>query len=726
MQPCTIIIPIYNAYEVTKAAIDSVIENTNLKDNKLVLINDNSTDKRIKKLLSSYSQSNIIVMHNDENLGFVKTVNIGMKLDQNDVLLLNSDTEVTKNWLEKIKKCAYHDDNIATVTPLSNNATLASVPVPFVPSELPSNYSLEQMGELVEKCSYHDYPEIPTGHGFCLFIKRKVIEEVGYFDEEAFGKGYGEENDFCYRCLNYGYRHVLCDDTYIYHKESQSFLNSKIERMEAAKKIIKQRYPSYLDRLEEWCLKKTHHYIGDNISLALGSSENRINILFIIHDWDSSNLGGTTLHAHDIIQNLRKYYNFHVLTNSTIGYQLYSYYEESETMIQYPKIDDIHDLKYYNSKYQEMLENIIDMFQISILHIHHLKNHYFNIKNVIQEYSLYTIITLHDYYCICPQINKLYKNDCYCGNPSNEKCNECLNYIYKNKLEIRNWRQEWRNLLSIVNKVIVPNETVKEEIQVFYPNLPVNIIEHGINIKKNKSTLKINKNEEFQIAFIGSIGIHKGSKILNQLIQRKDLGNIRIHLFGYLDGFYPKNNKHYINHGKYKREDLKKLLQENNIQLVCLFSNVPETFSYTLSESIACGIPVLAFDIGAIGNRIKKDSIGWLMNSNAQLDEIIKKIQEISENSIEYQNKIDNINNYKMKSTKDMANDYKKIYQVNGRKTELKINEISKKLKENNNYQLQMLDSKDAWVFQTLKWKIVSRLKLPRVVKRLGKRIVNH
>lgn len=188
MKACTIIMPIYNAYDATKAAIESVIQHTDLKTNKLLLINDKSTDERIGELLSSYQDPNIIVRHNQENLGFVKTVNIGMKFDKNDVLLLNSDTEVTANWLEKIKNCAYQDDNIATVTPLSNNATLASVPKAFVPSVLPEGYSLDKMAELVENCSYKEYPEIPTGHGFCLFIKRDVLNKVGYFDEESFGK----------------------------------------------------------------------------------------------------------------------------------------------------------------------------------------------------------------------------------------------------------------------------------------------------------------------------------------------------------------------------------------------------------------------------------------------------------------------------------------------------------------------------------------------------------
>ena len=127
-----IIIPVYNAYEYTKKCIETVIENTNLKQHTLVIINDKSPDNKILPMLKKFESENpslnICVIDNEENYGFVKTVNVGMKRSQNDVILLNSDTEVTPNWLEKMQKVAYIQENVATVTPLSNNATLASVP----------------------------------------------------------------------------------------------------------------------------------------------------------------------------------------------------------------------------------------------------------------------------------------------------------------------------------------------------------------------------------------------------------------------------------------------------------------------------------------------------------------------------------------------------------------------------------------------------------------------
>ena len=151
-----IIIPIYNAFDFTKKCIETVIEHTDLTKHTLLLINDKSTDQRILPLLTlfttEYPSLNITIINNESNQGFVRTVNIGMQHSSRDVVLLNSDTEVTKNWLPKIQKCAYSKAAIATVTPLSNNATLASVPDFMSENTIPSDFTIEEYAEIVERC----------------------------------------------------------------------------------------------------------------------------------------------------------------------------------------------------------------------------------------------------------------------------------------------------------------------------------------------------------------------------------------------------------------------------------------------------------------------------------------------------------------------------------------------------------------------------------------------
>ena len=60
-----------------------------------------------------------------------------------------------------------------------------------------------------------------------MYVKQEAYELVGEFDAKTFGRGYGEENDFCCRCSMLGYTHVLCDDTFIYHAGTASFASEE-------------------------------------------------------------------------------------------------------------------------------------------------------------------------------------------------------------------------------------------------------------------------------------------------------------------------------------------------------------------------------------------------------------------------------------------------------------------------------------------------------------------
>ena len=262
-----IVIPIYNAYEFTKKCIETVIENTDLKMHTLVLVNDKSPDEKILPMLQNfvnkYEDLNIELVDNKENQGFVKSVNMGMKHSNNDVVLLNSDTEVTVNWLDKMIATAYVSSNVATVTPLSNNATLASIPNFLEENNLPEYITLEEYAKTVEECSYNAYPELTTAHGFCMYIRRDAIEKVGVFDSDTFGKGYGEENDFSYRCIKNGLVNLRCDNTFIYHKGTQSFTDEKEELAKAHWEILKEKYPENVEMNNDLCINNPYSLVNE-------------------------------------------------------------------------------------------------------------------------------------------------------------------------------------------------------------------------------------------------------------------------------------------------------------------------------------------------------------------------------------------------------------------------------------------------------------------------------
>ena len=78
-----------------------------------------------------------------------------------------------------------------------------------------------------------------------MYLRRRALDEVGLFDEEAFGRGYGEENDWCLRASAKGWKHYLCADLYVYHAGGASF-GAEAEKLQAsAMAVIASRYPGY-------------------------------------------------------------------------------------------------------------------------------------------------------------------------------------------------------------------------------------------------------------------------------------------------------------------------------------------------------------------------------------------------------------------------------------------------------------------------------------------------
>ena len=227
---CTvdIVICVHNALADFRRCIESVVACTP-EPYHLVLVDDGSdADTRlfIESIADVYAAQ---LIRNEFAVGYTRAANMGMHATQADfVLLLNSDTVVTEGWLDRLVACAYSDQHIGIVGPLSNTASWQSVPALFedgdwAENRLDDGTTIAEMAALVARTSGLVRPRVGFVNGFCLLIRREVIDTVGYFDEEYFGAGYGEENDYCIRCRRAGWELVLADDVYVFHAQSRSY-----------------------------------------------------------------------------------------------------------------------------------------------------------------------------------------------------------------------------------------------------------------------------------------------------------------------------------------------------------------------------------------------------------------------------------------------------------------------------------------------------------------------
>ncbi len=256
-QPVDVLIPVYNGLDETLECINSALNARKLNStaHRIVVIEDKTPVPGLAKALKVLAgKGKITLVHNAANLGFIRSMNRAMALSPNkDVVWLNADTRVHGTWLDRLRQVAYSEPHIASVTPFTNNGELMSFPRSQFSHAMPS---ATEQAELDNLASHTASPpiEIETGCGFCLYIKRAALDQVGYLDEVHLSRGYGEETDWCLRARNLGWKHVGAPNVFVAHQGGISFGAEKTLRVAHNNAILRQRYPDASARYKAFCL----------------------------------------------------------------------------------------------------------------------------------------------------------------------------------------------------------------------------------------------------------------------------------------------------------------------------------------------------------------------------------------------------------------------------------------------------------------------------------------
>lgn len=242
-----IVVPVYGAPTLVERCLDAVAAHTTGRA-RLIVIDDASPDPEIAPLLARYAtRANVTLLRNEINRGFTATANRGIaEAGRADVVLLNADTEVGPNWLTGLRHAVASAEDVATVTAVSDNAGAFSVPELERENTMPPGWTFDDTARALWHEAGHAYPALPTGNGFCMYIRRAVIDAVGALDEAAFPQGYGEENDFCQRASARGMRHLIAGNVYVRHARSASFGHERRAQLGAAgMAVLRERWPNY-------------------------------------------------------------------------------------------------------------------------------------------------------------------------------------------------------------------------------------------------------------------------------------------------------------------------------------------------------------------------------------------------------------------------------------------------------------------------------------------------
>ncbi|AOZ92250.1 glycosyltransferase family 2 protein [Paenibacillus crassostreae] len=205
----SIIILTHNQLPITQMCLSSIRCYTD-EPYELIVVDNGSTDATVSYLKS---QADVKSIFNNINLGFAKGCNQGIEVATGDtILFLNNDTIVTPNWLTAMLRVLYGDDDIGAVGPVTNYASGQQKIAVGYDDLTGLNAFAHEHGTRHAGYSF----DVRRIIGFCMLFKRKIIEEVGGFDER-YGLGNYEDDDMCLRVLNRGYRLRVVYDSYIHH-----------------------------------------------------------------------------------------------------------------------------------------------------------------------------------------------------------------------------------------------------------------------------------------------------------------------------------------------------------------------------------------------------------------------------------------------------------------------------------------------------------------------------
>ncbi len=601
-----VVVPVYKGRSETLRCLRSVLLALNKTPYELIVINDASPDEELVEALRRQAGLGYFtLLDNAENRGFVESANRGMALHEGrDVVLLNADTEVFGDWLDRLRTSARRDPRTATVTPLSNNATIASYPRFLHDNPYPLEVPFGELDALAARANHGIEIETPTGVGFCMYLRRDFLAEVGLFDGAAFGRGYGEENDLCQRAIEAGWRNIIAPDVFVHHLGSVSFQGERAKRVAAAMGVMDRRHPGYQRDVRQFIHEDPLAVARRKLDwarLALLARER--NVLMVSHNRG----GGAERHLREDSARLLEegYGVFHL--RPVAG-------EPHQVRINAAQHIVLPNQPVFALADTAALAGALAELRIGTIHVHGTVDFSNDAPEQLVRLSEALGATLeldiHDYHVICPRINLADDSGRYCGEPTERDCDNCL-ATPGNKhgvRSIRGWRESHALMLRAADRIWVPDPDVSERLHRYYPELRISVVPHeDIDteaVRPREALLRAD--EPLRVVVIGAISLVKGFEVLLECARdaRQRRLPLRFSVLGYSMNDTQLQQAGVEVSGRYLERDARDKLDALHPHLVWLPSLWPETYSYTLSLALQGGYPVYAFDIGAIGRRL--------------------------------------------------------------------------------------------------------------------------
>ena len=620
-----IVVPVYNA-EKGLPSLFKTVEKTNIQY-RLILIDDASDDENTQLMLQQYAKEhqNVELIRNSQNIGVVGCINRGLAMSRNHVVLLSANVELPQNWLERLIAPIVKDPTVASATPFTNNGSLCGFPLAGKNNTVFNHIPVDQIDHLFREIR-SIYTTIPAGSMFCMALSQTAIREVGLLDLKTFGKGFGEDTDWCRRAVLKGFRNVMVENLYVFHNAGLScYAVDRRKRMQINREKLLNKHSNLPEVMKQFSVEDPlgpiRSYVLCRLTSMLSSKR-----YMIFH---SELSGGANIYIQRYAEHRRN--------------------EKAVTvLIRYRRASQLYLVEYQWGKYKAKLEmkNLDELFEfcdkmeLNQLIVNHLvtypniKTHLVKIREYAEEKGIRLMVMVHDYYLICPSMYLMNEKEEYCGVHSPASCELCLKsqpgYSLQEFSSIREWRAAWRTFLLACQEVRVFSQDSARLVKKAYGGLDqiqILPVQHTVltKIKKEYKTT-----ETLNIGLLGTLTDFKGGKLVAQLIQlsKENVLPVRFILCGSTQEKI--NSKNFIQTGPYRTENLPSLIYQHDIDLFFISSIYPETFSYTTQEAMEMGMPVACLPLGAPAERVARYEEGLVL-SHTDAQGVLQQLVEYGE-----------------------------------------------------------------------------------------------
>lgn len=675
-----VVIPIFNAPDELDACLESVLRHTPAGVS-IIAIDDASTDVRVGQVLDKHAgDQRVDRLANRENIGYTATINRGIAhAGARDVVLLNSDTVVGPGWLARLRLCAYSEVNIGTATALSNNAGAFSAPRTNRENPLPEGIPFEPFSRAVAQASGRLYPGTPTGNGFCMYIRRDCLDEVGPFDDQAFAHGYGEENDFCMRGRAKGWKHVIDDATYVFHHRSASFGERRAKLVERGSEVITERYPAYSGLVAEFLRSKPLELacrLVERVGQAVAGRTSAVKprVLFVIAALHDD--GGTALTNLDLMDALEPDLETFLLRSDGKLVELFSYRAGEFVLLDYAVLaEPVRAFPHTSTEYDSVVSQWLRDYAIERIHIRHIALHGLGLVDIARQMWLPVVFSFHDYYTICPTVKLLDENLRFCAGRCTATRGHCTPELWPDEempelkhAAVGDWKKMFAPVLENCDALVTTCESARELVCSNFPALresAFHVIPHGRDFPEFlPPPAGPGDNEALRVLFPGNLTRAKGGDAIAALAGNAAECGLEIHVVGrWLAGEPPPG---VVVHGPYARAEFTRRVRELRPHIGGVLSIWPETWCHTLTELWAAGLPVVGVDLGAVGERIQATGAGWPV-AERETGALVELFRRIRQNPDDYAQKTARVRAWQEAEGRDqdcaaMAQRYRAVY----------------------------------------------------------------